>query len=64
MLQLVIVVVTVLLAVPALLYWAAVMARRHIRAAPRWISRPAVRTSEGAKTDPEPPAKDPAGPLT
>jgi len=52
MLQLVIVVVTVLVVVPGLLYWAAIAARRHIGKAPSWISRPTGREATGEKIEP------------
>ena len=52
MLQLVIVIVTVLLVIPGLLYWAAIAARRHIGKAPSWISRPTGREATGEKIEP------------
>ncbi len=58
MVQLVIVIVTVLLIIPGLLYWAGIAARRHIGKAPSWISLPIGREATSVKT--EPPAKDQA----
>jgi len=52
MLQLVIVIVTLLLVVPGLLYWAGIAARRHIGKAPSWISRPTGREATSGKTEP------------
>jgi len=52
MLQLVTIVVVLMLGIPALLYWAAIAARRHIGKAPSWISRPTGREATGEKTEP------------
>ncbi len=52
MLQLVIVIVTVLLVIPGLLYWAAIAARHRIGKAPSWISRPTGREAASGKTEP------------
>jgi hypothetical protein len=52
MLQLVIVVVTVLLVIPGLLYWAGIAARRYKVKSPSWISRPTGREATSGKTEP------------
>ena len=55
MLQLVAVVVVVLFAVPALLYWVALASRRYIKRAPGWIGMPIDRKPPSGKIEPEPP---------
>jgi len=57
MLQLVIVTVVVLFAIPALLYLVGLAARRYIGKAPSWIGLPIGSKTETNKSEPGPPAK-------
>lgn len=57
MLQLVIVTVVVLFAIPALLYWVGFAARRYIGKAPSWIGLPIGSKTAANKTESGPSAK-------
>jgi len=57
MLQLVIVTVVVLFAIPALLYLVGLAVRRYIGKAPSWIGLPIGSRTATNKTEPGPPAK-------
>ncbi len=55
--QLVIVIVVVLFAVPALLYLVGLAAKRYVGNAPRWVSFPIGRKTATGETEPKPSAK-------